>query len=219
MLKLKDRKQAGVLLAERLSAYAYRPKTVVLALPRGGVPVAYEIARALHLPLDVIVVRKIGAPFHPELAIGAIASGGGYAINRGALQELEITNDEFFAVFARELEELHRREHLFRSNRPPLDVEGATVILVDDGAATGSTMCAAVDALRNKHPAKLIAAVPIASLEARSQLKSVADDVICLFMPEPFRAVGLHYIDFMQTPDDEVRELILRASGGGITTS
>ncbi|MGZ3504842.1 MAG: phosphoribosyltransferase [Vulcanimicrobiaceae bacterium] len=219
MLKFKDREQAGMLLAERLTALAASPNTIVLALPRGGVPVGYQIARELQLPLDVLIVRKIGAPFHPELAIGAIASGGGYTINRGAVEALQITSNEFLAVFARELEELHRREHAFRGYRPPLNIVGKTAILVDDGAATGSTMAAAIDALRHKHPEKLVVALPVASIEASTLLSKTADEVICLFTPEPFRAVGLHYADFAQTSDDEVRELLARASDGKIPTS
>lgn len=211
-----DRRQAGILLAERLSEYIEYPATTVLGLPRGGVPVAYEIARELRLPLDVMIVRKIGAPLHPELAIGAIASGGGYTINRGAVGSMQITSDEFLSVLAREIEELHRREHLFRGYKPPLNVVGKSVILVDDGAATGSTMIAAIDALRAKRPAKIVVALPLASIEARDHLVRAADEVVCMFTPEPFRAVGLHYADFSQTHDDEVRALLARACGSAV---
>jgi putative phosphoribosyl transferase len=210
-LRFDNRAQAGRLLARRLLEYDRQSDAIVLALPRGGVPVAYEVARELRISLDVVVVRKIRAPFHREFAIGAIASGGGYTINRYALEALGITSGEFLTVFAREQEELHRQEQLFRDEQPPLEITGKTVILIDDGAATGSTMHAAVEALRQRRPAKIIVALPVASNEAYEQLREVADEAICLYMPEPFRAVGLHYADFSQVSDDEARDLLARA--------
>jgi predicted phosphoribosyltransferase len=204
----RDRTEAGRVLAERLAAYANRPDVVVLALPRGGVPVAYEVARALHAPLDVFIVRKLGLPGHEELAMGAVASGGLMVLNDQVVRALRIPNSVIESVAAWEQEELARRERLYRGDRPPPDVRGKTVILVDDGLATGSTMLAAVKALRQQQPARIVVAVPIASPDTCELLRTEVDDVVCAATPEPFYAVGLWYRDFSQTTDDEVRELL-----------
>jgi putative phosphoribosyl transferase len=184
---------------------------LILALPRGGVPVAFEVAQSLHAPLDVFVVRKLGVPDQEELAMGAIASGGVRVLNRALISEMGITDEEVQTVIDRESQELERRGHLFRDNWPPIDTRGRTVILVDDGLATGSTMYAAVLALKQHHPAKLVVAVPIAAQTRCSAFEQYVDAVICPITPEPFHAVGAWYRDFAQTTDDEVRELLRRA--------
>ena len=204
----RDRRDAGRLLAAKLGTYANRPDVLVLALPRGGVPVAYEVARALGAPLDVFLVRKLGIPGHEELAMGAIASGGGRVLNDEVVRALNIPDRVIDAVAAREAQELARRERLYRGGRPPLDVRGRTVILVDDGLATGATMQAAVKAVRQQRPARLVVAVPIAPPETCEELRTEADEVICAVTPEPFHAVGLWYQDFSQTTDEEVRDLL-----------
>jgi predicted phosphoribosyltransferase len=208
----RDRFEAGRVLAERLSAYADRPDVVVLALPRGGVPVAYEVAKALHASLDVFLVRKLGVPGREELAMGAIASGGVYVLNEEAVQALGIPDEVIQQVALEEQRELERRERVYRGDRPHPDVRGKIVILVDDGLATGSTMRAAVAALRRQGPAKILVAVPVGSPETCSELQAVADEAICARTPEPFYAVGLWYEDFSQTTDEEVRELLQRAA-------
>jgi putative phosphoribosyl transferase len=200
------------MLASKLAAYANRPDVLVLALPRGGVPVAYEVARALGAPLDVFLVRKLGIPGHEELAMGAVATGGVRVINQPVVRALRIPQELIDAVAATELKELARQEHLYRGDRPPPDIGGRTVILVDDGLATGATMLAAVKALRQQQPARIIVAAPVAARETCEQLQSEVDDVVCAVTPEPFYAVGLWYEDFSQTSDDEVRDL-LRARG------
>jgi predicted phosphoribosyltransferase len=210
--RFRDRSEAGRLLADRLRGYANRPDVIVLALPRGGVPVAYEVARALDAPLDVFLVRKMGVPGHEEFAFGAIATGGIRVINQDVVQALGIPPKLIDAIAAREQQELERRERLYRGTRPPPEVRDRTVILVDDGLATGSTMLAAVRALRSKEAGRIVAAVPVASPEACEQLGEEADDVICAVTPEPFNAVGLWYQDFSQTTDDEVKELLARAN-------
>ena len=206
-----DRAEAGRLLADRLRHYAGRDDVIVLALPRGGVPVGYEVAKALGAPLDVFVVRKLGVPGYEELAMGAIASGGLIVLNREALQALPITEADIQRAAAAELRELERREEAYRGGYDPPDVEGKTVILVDDGLATGSTMRAAVAALRQEGPASVVVAVPISSPEACDAFHDVADDIVCARTPEPFVAVGLWYDDFTQTEDDEVHDLLARA--------
>src|ERR1700730_6148003 len=207
-----DRREAGRLLAQKLAPYVNRPDVLVLALPRGGVPVAYEVARALGAPLDVFVVRKLGVPGYEELAMGAIATGDVRVLNDQLVERLGIPEDMIDAVAARERQELARRERLYRGDRPPPDVRGRTVILVDDGLATGATMHAAVQALRKQNPARIVVAVPTASPETCEETKAEADDVICAVTPEPFHAVGRWYQDFSQTTDEEVGALLARRS-------
>jgi predicted phosphoribosyltransferase len=208
--RFRNRNDAGRQLAEKLAAYADRPDVLVLALPRGGVPVGYEVARALGAPLDVFLVRKLGVPGYEELAMGAVATGGVRVLNDEIVRGLGISEHEIDAVVARELRELSRRDRLYRGDRPPSDVAGRTVILVDDGLATGATMRAAVQALRQQQPGRIVAAVPTASPDTCQVLKAEADDVVCAMTPEPFLAVGHWYEDFTQTTDDEVRELLAR---------
>ena len=208
--RFRNRTDAGRQLAEKLAAYADRPDVLVLALPRGGVPVGYEVARALGAPLDVFVVRKLGVPGYAELAMGAVATGGVRVLNDEIVRGLGISEHEIDAAVAREMQELARRDRLYRGDRQPPDVGGRTVILVDDGLATGATMRAAVQALRQQQPARIVAAVPTASPDTCQVLKAEADDVICAMTPEPFFAVGHWYEDFTQTTDDEVRELLAR---------
>ncbi len=184
----------------------------MLALPRGGVPVAYEVARALHAPLDVFLVRKLGLPGHEELAMGAIASGGVIVLNEDVVGALGIPRDLIERVAAAEQQELERRERAYRDNRPPPDVRGRTVILIDDGLATGSTMRAAVAALRKLGPARIIVAVPIGAPETCAEFEQEADDVLCAVTPQPFYAVGLWYRDFSQTTDEEFHELLEQAA-------
>jgi predicted phosphoribosyltransferase len=212
LTKFEDRADAGRKLAERLSAYAGRHDVLVLAIPRGGVPVAFEVARALGAPLDVFLVRKLGLPGHKELAMGAVASGGIRVLNHDVLQALKPPFRAITEIAARELEELVRRERLYRGDRLPPDVRGRTVIVVDDGLATGSTMRAAVAALRRLEPARLIVAVPTAAPSACAEVALEADECICLINPDPFYAVGLWYEDFSATSDDQVRDLLKRAA-------
>jgi predicted phosphoribosyltransferase len=204
----RDRRAAGRRLAAALGRYAGRPDVVVLALPRGGVPVAHEVARALGAPLDVFVVRKLGVPGHEELAMGALATPGVRVLNEPVVRGLGIPPHVIDAVARQEEAELARRERLYRGDRPPLDVRGRTVILVDDGLATGATMHAAVRALRQRQPARIVVAVPTAAAEACEALETEADEVVCAVTPEPFYSVGLWYDDFEQTTDDEVRALL-----------
>lgn len=212
MARFRDRRDAGRYLAGRLAAYAGREDVLVLALPRGGVPVGFEVASALGAPLDVFVVRKLGLPGHEELAIGAIATGGVRVLNEHVLSRLPLPEDLIEAVTAREARELERRERLYRGDRPPPDVRGRTAILVDDGLATGSTMRAAAAALRGQGPARIVVAVPIAAPETCDEFRDEVDDIVCAVTPEPFHAVGLWYEDFSQTTDEEVRELLERAA-------
>jgi putative phosphoribosyl transferase len=213
-MRFKNRTEAGRVLAERLSAYANRPNTLdtlVLGLPRGGMPVAYEVATALNAPLDVFVVRKLGVPGHEELAMGAIATGGGRSLNPDVIEYLGIPEEVVDEVAEREEQELKRRERHYRDHRPPHSPRDRVTILVDDGLATGATMRAAAIAVRQQQPASLVVAVPVASIQTCDDLRSLADEVICLYTPEPFYAVGLWYEDFSQTTDDEVRDLLARA--------
>jgi putative phosphoribosyl transferase len=214
-----DRSEAGRILAEKLVVYAGRPDVLVLALPRGGVPVAFEVARALDVPLDVFVVRKLGVPGHEELAMGAIASGGVRVLNEDVIQALHPPFRVIEAVAARELEELGRRERSYRGDRPALQVRGRTVILVDDGLATGSTMRAAVKALRRLGPDRIVVAVPTAAPSTCAELGLEADECICCITPDPFYAVGVWYEDFSQTTDREVRDLLERATVGTVATT
>ncbi len=207
-----DRRDAGRQLAAELLQYADRPDVLVLALPRGGVPVAYEVARLLHAPLDVFLVRKLGLPGHEELAMGAIASGGVRVLNEDVVRTLHVPEADIDASAARELRELERRERVYRDDRPFPDLSGRTVILVDDGLATGSTMRAAVAALRRQGPAWIVVAVPVGAAETCSTFQGEADEVVCARTPEPFYAVGLWYGDFSQTTDEEVRYLLERAA-------
>ena len=203
-----DRHEAGSRLAARLAPLAGRPRPVVLGLPRGGVPVAGEVAAALGAPLDVFVVRKLGLPGHEELAMGAIASGGLRVVNQEIIREAGVSRRTFDEVTEREQRELRRRERTYRADRPFPDLRGATVILVDDGVATGSTMLAGVHALRQLGPAAIIAAAPVMSPEAHRMLSRVADGCECVAVPDPFYGVGMYYADFSQTSDEEVREIL-----------
>ncbi|HEX9606273.1 MAG TPA: phosphoribosyltransferase [Gemmatimonadaceae bacterium] len=205
-----DRYDAGRRLAEALSSYAGQPDLLILALPRGGVPVAYEMARALHAPLDVFLVRKLGFPGHPELAMGAIATGGVRILDRQLIRMYGVPAEEIERVTAAERREMERRERLYRDGRPPPDVSGRTVILVDDGLATGSSMRAAVEALREEGAKKIVVAVPVAARDTCAAMKDEVDEIVCALTPEPFRAVGIWYADFSETTDDEVRELLSR---------
>lgn len=208
----RDRTEAGRLLAKRLAGYAGRPDVLVLALPRGGVPVGYEVARALAAPLDVFVVRKLGVPGHEELAMGAIASGGVLVLNDEVVQALRIPDRVIEVVAAHELRELKRRERVYRGNRPAPVVRGRTVVLVDDGLATGSTTRAAVAALRRHGPDRIIVAVPTAAPSTCEEFRHEADECVCDITPDPFYAVGVWYEDFSQTTDDEVRDLLARSA-------
>jgi putative phosphoribosyl transferase len=208
----RDRAEAGQELAAKLRAHADRSDVLVLALPRGGVPVAFEVARALHAPMDIFLVRKLGVPGHEELAMGAIATGGVRALNEDVVRALQITEDELDAVAAEQQEELERRERAYRGERPAPNVRGRTVILVDDGLATGSTMRAAVAALRQQQPARIIVAVPVGAAETCAELHAEADETVCARTPTPFYSVGLWYDNFSQTTDEEVRDLLERAA-------
>ena len=210
-MMFRDRYDAGDMLAGRLREYAGRPDVVVLALPRGGVPVGYVVARELGVPLDVFVVRKLGTPGQPELAMGAIASGGVRVLNLDVVESLGIPEEEIEQVTLQEQEELERRERQYRGERPPVDVRGKTVILVDDGLATGSTMRAAAKALRKAGAEGIVVAVPVASRVTCDQLREEGNDVVCAATPEPFFAVGQWYTDFSQTADEEVRDLLERS--------
>jgi len=207
-LPFRDRVQAGQLLSRKLRHYADRSDVMVLALPRGGVPVAREVARALHAPLDVFLVRKLGTPGQEELAMGAIASGGIRVLNDEVVNALRVPPEVIDAVTARELRELARRERLYREGRVAPDVMDRTVILVDDGLATGSTMRAAVAALRQAKPNRIVVAVPVAAVPTCRDLRGDADEVVCLQMPEPFYSVGFWYEDFSPTSDEEIREML-----------
>jgi len=206
-----NRTEAGRVLAQRLADYKDRPDLLVLALPRGGVPVAYEVAAALHAPLDVFIVRKLGVPGHEELAMGAIASGGVRVLNQEVIEQLWFGPATIDQVAQQELAELQRREKEYRGDCPPPVVKDKIVILIDDGLATGATMRAAAKALRRMKPAKLVVAVPTAAPETCEAIRKEVDEIICAITPEPFRAVGLWYEDFSQTTDDQVRELLVRA--------
>jgi predicted phosphoribosyltransferase len=206
-----DRADAGRALAESLAGWRLAADAVVLALPRGGVPVAYEVASALGLPLDVLVVRKLGLPSQPELAMGAIASGGAMVLNPDVLRYLRGGDDALESVRASETAELLRRERQYRGDQPPLEMSGRTAIVVDDGLATGATMEAAVRSLSALGANRIIVAVPVASVEARDRVATVADEVVCPYTPEYFSAVGQWYRDFGQTSDEEVRDLLQRA--------
>jgi putative phosphoribosyl transferase len=210
--RFRDRREAGRLLAEPLLQYAGRRDVVVLALPRGGVPVAFEIARALHAPLDVLTIRKLGVPGYSEFAMGAIGSGGAQVLDIGLIDRLGISRREVLDAVERERRELNRRLSLYRDRRPFPRIERNVVLLVDDGLATGASMCVAVDALRNMRPARIVVAVPVAPLATCRHFRRHADDIVCLQTPEPFEAVGNWYDDFSQVSDDEVRALLESAA-------
>ncbi|MFN8474113.1 MAG: phosphoribosyltransferase family protein [Anaerolineae bacterium] len=211
-MPFQDRAEAGRFLAGKLAAYAYRPGVIVLGLPRGGVPVAAEVARALHAPLDVFLVRKLGVPGREELAMGAIASGGVRVINTSVIDALNIPAGAIDAKAKEEEVELARREKLYRDDRPPLDLTARTAILVDDGLATGATMRAAIAAARLSRPASVVVAVPVAAPPIAAEIRALADDFACVVTPEGFRAVGLWYQDFTATTDEEVRRLLAQAN-------
>ncbi len=215
----KNRKAAGQFLAKELAAYANRQDVLVLALPRGGVPVAFEVAKALNAPLDVFVVRKLGVPEQQELAMGAIASGGVRVLNENIVRSLGVSEAAINQVAAKEQQELERRERLYRGNRPVPTLHGRTVILVDDGLATGATMRAALGALQQQKPAKIIVAVPVSASETCQEFQSKVDEVVCAATPSPFYSVGLWYEEFPQTTDEEVRDLLDKAANSQKTTA
>jgi predicted phosphoribosyltransferase len=210
----RDRRDAGRRLAGRLSHLRTAQGLLVLALPRGGVPVGFEVAQALDAPLDVLLVRKLGVPGRDELAMGAIASGGRRVLDADLIEKLDISRREVAAVEARELKELERRERAYRGDRQPPAITGRTIILVDDGVATGSTMKAAIEALREERPASIVVAVPVAPTSTQRELEALADETICVATPEPFYAVGAFYVDFEATSDEEVRRLLALAAQG-----
>ena len=209
----RDRTEAGKYLATKLLSYKDRQDVLVLALPRGGVPVAFEVAQELRVPLDIFLVRKLGVPGHEELAMGAISTGGVRVLNEDTVNYLRIPEHIIDAIAARELKELKRRELAYRGSRPEPDVKGKTVILIDDGLATGSTIRAAAQALRKQQPARIIVAVPVSAPETCDEYRIGVDEIICAVTPEPFLGVGMWYLDFSQTTDDEVRDLLERARG------
>jgi putative phosphoribosyl transferase len=215
--RFENRRAAGVELAEQLQRYRTRDDVIVLALPRGGVPVAYEIARTLEAPLDVFLVRKLGLPGRPELAMGAIASGGIRVLNDDVVQWYGVPQETIERVASAEQAELTRRERAYRDNHLPPDLQGRTVVLVDDGLATGSTMKAAVQAVRAERPVHIVVAVPVGAPDTCRELAAVADEVVCARTPQPFSAVGLWYRDFSQTTDEEVRDLLHRSEAVGRT--
>src|SRR5687768_1307277 len=212
-MRFRDRREAGKALARRLDHLRDEEDLIVLALPRGGVPVAYEVARALDAPLDVFIVRKLGVPGHEELAMGAIASGGVRVINEDVLRFVTVSPKTIDAVAAREEKELERREKSYRGGKPPLDVTGKRVVVVDDGLATGATMRAAVQALRKMNAREIIVAVPVAAAETCAEFRPTVDKLVCLRAPLHFQAVGLWYDDFSQTSDEEVHDLLARNPG------
>jgi predicted phosphoribosyltransferase len=211
-MRFRDRADAGRALADELDEYRGRDDVVVLALPRGGVPVGYELARRLDVPLDVFLVRKLGVPGHEELAMGAIAGGGVRVVNEDVVRELGLTGEDVARTALAEGRELERQERLYRDGRPAADVAGRTAVLVDDGLATGASMRAAARAVRALRPDRVVVAVPVAARRTCEELRGEVDDVVCAVTPQPFLAVGAWYDDFSQTTDDEVRELLARGA-------
>jgi putative phosphoribosyl transferase len=211
-MRFRDRVDAGRALAGSLQEYRGRDDVVVLALPRGGVPVGVELARRLEAPLDVFLVRKLGVPGHEELAMGAIASGGVRVVNDTVVAELGLTDDDIARVATTESRELERREHLYREGRTQVDLRDRTVILVDDGLATGASMRAAVQAVRTRHPDRVVVAVPVAAESTCEELRAEVDEIVCALTPEPFLSIGSWYQDFSQTSDDEVRRLLAQSA-------
>jgi putative phosphoribosyl transferase len=211
--RFQNRTEAGQLLAAKLTAYANRPDVLVLALPRGGVPVGFEVAKALNVPLDICLVRKLGVPGHKELAMGAIASDGVRVLNYELVSWLNIPSKTIDEVAARELRELQRRERVYRGDRSPPNVRHQTIILVDDGLATGATMRAAIAVLRQQHPAQIIIAVPVAPQKICDELRPEVNKLVSLVIPDPFYAIGLWYENFAQTTDEEVHELLAKHTG------
>src|SRR2546428_9271138 len=207
----RDRSEAGKQLAARLAKYADRDDVLVLALPRGGVPVGLEVAKQLHVPLDIFLVRKLGLPGHEELAMGAISTGGVRVVNEEVVDYLQIPVSVIDAIAAIELRELERRERAYRGDHPEPDVQGKTIILVDDGLATGSTMRAAAVALRQQDPARIVVAVPVSAPQTCDEYRMGADEIVCAITPEPFYGVGQWYSDFSQTTDAEVSDLLEKA--------
>ena len=219
LTQFRDRKEAGKLLAAQLATYANQQNVIVVALPRGGVPVGFEIAQALHVPLDVIVVRKLGVPGQEELAMGAIATGGIRILNKDVVQFLDISDEVIDEITTHEIQELERRERLYRGERPAYNIRGRTVILVDDGIATGATMHAAVAAIKQRQPTRIIIAVPTAAPSTCDEFAVEVDELVCVIRPEPFIAVGYWYGQFSQTSDEEVRRLLEQANQGISTTA
>ena len=210
---IRDRVEAGQLLAGKLKQYAKRPDVIILALPRGGVPVGYQVAKTFDLPLDIFLVRKLGVPGQEELAMGAIASGGVQVLNQEIIEALQIPESIINAVAAKEKHELERREKFYREDAPPIDVTNKTVILIDDGLATGATMRAAAEALKQQKVTYIVIAVPVAAESTCRELSHLVDEMICVLTPEPFYGVGYWYDDFSQTSDSEVIELLRKARG------
>lgn len=210
----RDRREAGRLLAQRLAALTDHPDLLVLALPRGGVPIAYEVARALHAPLDIVLVRKLGVPGHAELAMGAIAEDGVRVLNHAVIRELDIPEEIIDHVAREEQRILEQRRRLYRSDRPPPTVEGARVILIDDGLATGMTMMAAIEAIRRGGPAGIVVATPVAAPESVAEIEPLVDEVVALATPELLYAIGMWYRDFTPTSDEEVCSLLAEALRG-----
>lgn len=210
--RFQNRTEAGQQLAQQLKAYANHPDVLVLGLPRGGVPIAYEVAKVLNAPLDICLVRKLGVPGHQELAMGAIASGGVRELNYDVISGLGISGKTIDEVADRELKELQRRDRAYRGDRPPPDICDRIVILIDDGIATGSTIKAAISVIQSQRPARLIVAVPVAPPQIRDKLSVAVDEVVCLMTPEEFYAISLWYEDFAQTTDEEVRERLAQST-------
>jgi putative phosphoribosyl transferase len=215
--RFRNRTEAGQLLARKLTQYANRPDVIVLGLPRGGVPVAFEVATALNVPLDICLVRKLGVPGHQELAMGAIAFGGVQVLDRDVLAWLRITEQTISKVAAQELQELQRRDRVYRGDRAQPQLGDRVVILVDDGLATGSTMRAAIEVVKTQQPQRIVVAIPVAPPETYQKLRTEVDEVVCLMTPPSFYAIGMWYEDFAQTTDAQVCELLRKIQGPQIT--